>query len=155
MLDVFVDLQIAMNISESLRVIYLAIALGLLNGSAFSCTCSYDTVNAKGFQGQIFSIRSDQQLPDLQQPLPKAKLTLHKQHKDKEILIAEIIADEKGRFSIETIKPGKYFLRARYPGFTFVFVPIKIKQSMHSLKDIIFIALSPGDTCCQGYAKVQ
>lgn len=69
--------------------------------------------------------------------------------------MAEVVADENGRFSIENVKAGKYFLQAEFTGFASVWVQIKISGASRGKKDKIIIALAPGLPCCDGYAKVQ
>jgi hypothetical protein len=136
-------------------ILAVTFTLFLSGVSAFACTCSYEGIKARGFSGQIFSIAYDKQVPDFNNPLPKATLKLLKRTDDEDKLVAEVIADESGRFSLENIKPGKYFLQAEFPTFSYVFVQIKISGGSRRKKDKIVIALAPGLTCCEGYAKVQ
>ena len=139
-----------------LKTIFVVIfTLFLFSIPALACTCSYDDIKARGFSGQIFSIAYDKQVPDFNNPLPKATLKLLKRTDDEDKVVAEVVADESGRFSLENVKAGKYFLTAEFPGFERVWVQIKISGGSRRKKDKIIIALAPGLTCCDGYAKVQ
>ena len=136
-------------------IFVLTFTLLLFSVSALACTCSYSDIKAKGFSGQIFAISPDKPLPDFNSPLPKATVKLLKRTDDGDKVVAEVVADENGRFSLENVKSGKYFLQAEFPNFSYVFVQIKISGSSHRKKDKIVVALAPGLTCCEGYAKVQ
>jgi hypothetical protein len=129
--------------------------LFLFNVSAFACTCSYDDIKARGVSGQIFSIAYGKQMPDFNAALPNATVKLLKRTDDEDKLIAEVVADENGRFSIEGVKPGKYFLKAESTHYSSVYVRIKISSASPRTKDKIIIGLAPGLACCEGYAKVQ
>jgi len=133
----------------------LTFTLFLFSSSAFACTCTYSGIKAKGFSGQIFSIAYGKQSPAFNSPLPKATVKLMKRTDDGDKVVAEVIADESGRFSLENVKSGKYFLQAESTHFSYVFVQIKISGGSRKKKDKIVIALAPGLTCCEGYAKVQ
>lgn len=136
-------------------ILGITFTLFLFSVSTLACTCSYDNIKARGFSGQIFSIAYNKQLPDFNSPLPKATLNLLKRTDDEDKLIAEVVADESGYFSLENVKAGKYILRAEFRGFDSLYVQIKISGGSRRKKDKIIIALAPGLTCCDGYAKVQ
>ncbi len=133
----------------------LTFTLLLFSSSVFACTCTYSSIKAKGFSGQIFTIAYGKQSPDFDSPLPKATVELLKRTEDEDKVVAEVVADESGRFLIENIKSGKYFLRAKSTYFSSVFVQIKISGGSRKKKDKIVIALAPDLACCEGYAKVQ
>ena len=136
-------------------ILAVTFTLFLFSVSTLACTCSYSDIKAKGFSGQIFSIAYDKQIPDFNSPLPKATLKLLKRTEGEDKVVAEVVADESGRFSLENVKTGKYFLKAEFPNFESVWVRIKISEGSSKRKDKIIIALAPGLTCCDGYAKVQ
>jgi hypothetical protein len=133
----------------------LAFTLFLFSASVIGCTCSYEGITAKGFSGQIFSVVYGKQIPDFNDPLPKAAIKLLKRIDGDDKVVAQTVADESGRFSIEKVKAGKYFLKAEFPNFDSVWVLIKIVGGSHRKKDKIIIALAPSLGCCDGYAKVQ
>ncbi len=140
---------------SKLKAIFAVIfALFLLNISALACTCTYADIKAKGFSGQVFAAY-EKVLPNYKEPLPKATLKLLKRTDDGDKVIAEVVADENGRFSLENVKSGKYFLQVEATNFQYVFVPIKISKGSSRKKDEIFISLAPALTCCEGVARVQ
>lgn len=132
----------------------LTFVIVLLDISASACTCSYAEIKAKGFSGQVFAA-DEKILPNYKEPLPKATLKLLRRTDDEDQVIAEIVADENGRFSLENVKSGKYLLQVGAMNFQNVFVPIKIVKGSSRKKDEIFISLAPALTCCEGVAKVQ
>lgn len=139
-----------------LRIVFgLIFTLLLFSISVIGCTCSYGDIKAKTFSGQIFSVVYDRQQPDFDSPLPKATIKLLKRIDGEDKVVAQTVADESGRFSIEDVKAGKYFLKAEFPNFDSVWVLIKIAGGSRRKKDRIIIALAPGLSCCDGYAKVQ
>ena len=142
--------------TSKLKTIFvLAFMLFLFSVSAFACTCTYSGIKAKGFSGQIFVVTYGKPLPDFDSPIPKATVKLLKRTDDGDKIVAEVIADENGRFSLDNIESGKYFLKAESTHFSSVYVQVKISGGSRRKKDKIVIALAPGLTCCEGYAGVQ
>ena len=140
---------------RKLKLIFgVCVTLVLLSIPTFACTCSYDGIKAKGVSGQVFGISHGERKPDFNQALPQATVKLLIQTADDQKIVAEGTADKDGRFSLENIKPGKYFLKIQSEGFSSVFVPIRVSK-LSGKKDQIIIALAPGLQCCEGYAGVQ
>ncbi len=130
------------------------LTLFLMSVSTFACTCVRTKIKAKGFSGQVFAVIESR--PNDKQPFPQATIKLLKQTDDGDKLIAEVVADGNGRFSLENVKAGKYILVADAPNFQAVWTEIKIVRSSSGKKDEIEIGLDPSVTdCCVGYAKVQ
>jgi cell division protein YceG involved in septum cleavage len=140
---------------SKIKVIFiLTFTLFLLSVSTFACTCVQDKIKAKGFTGQIFfAIESN---PTYKEIIPKATVRLLKRSSDQDKVIAEVIADENGRFAIENVKTGTYILEVFSPNTQKMVTEIKIGKSSSRKKDELVIGLDPSPTgCCNGYAKVQ
>lgn len=119
-----------------------------------ACVCVRDKIKAKGFSGQIFAVSESN--PSYKEPLPNATIKLLKRTDDGDKLVVEFVADEKGHFSLENIKTGKYILEADAENYQKVVTKIKIIRSSRGKKDNLEIGLDPlVIECCVGYAKVQ
>jgi hypothetical protein len=119
-----------------------------------ACTCVRDKIKAKGFSGQIFAVSESN--PSYKEIFPKAKVRLLERNGDKDKVIAEVTADENGRFALENIKSGTYILEAFATNFQKVVTIIKIIKASNRKKDELVIGLDPlVMNCCVGYAKVK
>jgi hypothetical protein len=119
-----------------------------------ACTCVREEIKAKGFSGQIFAVSESN--PSYKEAFPKAKIRLLKRNGDKKVVVAEVMADENGKFALENIKSGTYVLEAFATNFQKVVTVIKITKSSNQKKDELVIGLDAlVMNCCVGYAKVQ
>jgi hypothetical protein len=125
----------------------------LLSVSTLACVCVRDKIKAKGFTGQVFAVIESN--PNYKEPLPKATIKLLKRTDNGDETIADVVADEAGRFSLENVKAGEYILAADAPNYQAVWTEIKVVRSARRKKDEILIGLAPTIGCCEGYAKVQ
>jgi hypothetical protein len=140
--------------TSKLKIIFAVTSIFfLLSISTYACTCVREKIKVKGFSGQVFAVHESR--PDDKQPLPRAVIKLLKRTDDGDKLIAEVVANEKGWFSLTNIQAGKYILEAAAPNFDKVVTEIKIFNSPSRKTDKLEIGLEPGITCCGGYAKAQ
>lgn len=126
--------------------------LFLLSVSALACTCIRSTIKSKGFSGQVIAFYKARPNKDA---IPKATVKLLKRTDDGDKVIAKIVIDENGRFSVENIKSGKYILEVEAEHFQTITTLIKISKSSKQKKDEIVVALDFSLECCEGYARVQ
>ena len=129
----------------------VSFTLFLFSVSTLACVCVRDKIKANGFNGRVFAVSEAN--PNYKEPFPRATVKLLKRIDDGDKLIAEITTDETGRFSLETVKAGKYILEASAPNFYKIVTEIKIVPSSSRRKDVLEIGLEPGLECCGGYAK--
>lgn len=133
-----------------------AFALFLFAVPALACTCVYSDIKAqKSFRGQVFAALPKMKPSEMTDPLPNATVKLIKRTDGENVVIAEAVADENGRFMLENIKPGKYILQAHSPTLQDIYVRIKISAGSGRKKDEIVIGLPLPFTCCEGYIEVR
>jgi len=120
------------------------------NFTAAACTCVRDKIKVSGFTGRVFVVSESK--TDYKEPLPKATVRL-KDRNDK--VIAELVTDENGNFSLETVKAGTYIFEVEARYYTKVLTEIKIRKKSNKKDDRLVIGLEPGLVCCGGFAKIE
>ncbi len=139
--------------SKIKAVFGLVFILLSLSVSTFACTCVRDKIKVKGFTGQIFAVSESN--PGYKEKFPGVLVSLSKRNGDKNKLIAFVMADENGKFSLKNIKSGTYILEASAPNFQKIVVEIKIIKGSDQKKDELEIGLEPEVMdCCVGYVKL-
>ncbi|HEY6045687.1 MAG TPA: carboxypeptidase-like regulatory domain-containing protein [Pyrinomonadaceae bacterium] len=91
--------------------------------------CVIDEIKLRELQGVVL-------LPN-KIPIPDAVLVLYERGNERR-KIAEIKADENGRFKFTKVKTGKYVITASYPTLITRYVPVRVTSSQsHQHKEVV------------------
>ena len=131
-------------------IFVVTFTLFLLSVSIFACTCEREKIKAKGFSGRVVI----QTAPEIKQPLSKAIIKLLKRIDGRDIIVAEVVTDEDGRFAVPNIESGKYILKAEALDFQKLSTEIKIVKGSSRKKELE-IGLEVAAVCCAGYFTVR
>ena len=117
------------------------------------CTCVRGTLKVSHIRGQV--VATSNYRPNEEEPIPNANVKVLKCDNGLDCqTVAEVAADENGRFAIEGVKSGRYELKASALNFQAVVVGLKLQGSRGKKKEIV-MALDPSLDCCAGDAKVR
>jgi hypothetical protein len=138
---------------EILRVVAVSLLLfATMNTSASAtCTCIRGALKAAAVRGRV--VATYEQRPE--EPIANATVKVMKCLEGDCQTIAELTADENGRFSIEGIKSGEYEIVASARHFQEIWVKLKVRGRSTDKKEEIVFGLEPGLACCAGWAKVE
>jgi hypothetical protein len=137
----------------TLRVIAVSILLltAIKASAPAACVCVRSSLKAAEVRGRV--VATYKQRPE--EPIPNATVKLLKCFEDDCQTVAEVTADESGRFSIEGIKSGEYDIVASATHFERVWVKLKVRGKSGNKKKELVFGLEPGLDCCAGWAKVR
>lgn len=121
--------------------------------STFACTCVRDTITMHGSKGQVFAVT--ERRPGYREPLPNAVIKLIKVRKGKEKIIAEVAADNMGRFAFDNIKPGNYVLSVSEPRFQTLVTRLILAPEPTRANENLIVGLDPTLDCCVGWVKTE
>ena len=148
--------------TNKIKTIFVVVfALLCFNTSAFACSCIYG-IETNNLTGQIFAVQNldikPKSEPNYEKPIAKARIVLAQRdeaQKNEYKLIAEVFADENGRFSLDNIKPGKYVFNVYASGYEGLSTSLTLSESSNRKLDKIEIALPPPFYCCRAYVRVK
>jgi hypothetical protein len=117
------------------------------------CVCVRGTLKVTEIRGQV--VATSKLRPSVEEPMSNASVKVLKCYAGECQTVAESTTDERGRFTIEGVKPGKYELEASATHFQRVVVGLKVSGGSGGKKKEIVMALEPGMDCCAGRAEVR
>jgi len=133
------------------RILASAVLVLICSSVVLACECGNRKVlKFRGFNGHVVSRVG----PDSFRSVPNFTFQLAKRVADRLELVTDVTSDQDGRFDIQNISPGTYFIFIDSPGWARTLMEIRILGGKSRSKELE-VGLEIAGTCCTGWAQVR
>ncbi|HLM01980.1 MAG TPA: carboxypeptidase-like regulatory domain-containing protein [Pyrinomonadaceae bacterium] len=130
-----------------MRILVSIILLFLCSGDALTCTVDISSIKAKAIYGKVIAEDGT--------PVPDALVQIYRNLEEGEVILAEIKADENGRFEMQNFAAGKYMIRAKSNYFAVSIAIIKLKKSSSKVRNREIVFTLVPDSRCSGWVEMR